>query len=435
MPTGAITKRSVDALIAGPANSFLWDDELRGFGVKVTPNGSKSYVFAYRLGGREAAKKRYTIGRHGSPWTPASARSKAEALAVLVSNSVDPMLSQKERRKDAVELEFGDYAERFIAAYPTLPRKSGRPRSPRWTAYAASILRTRAVPAFRGKTVKNITKPNVASLLDDLAQWPALRRNASAVLRQLFAWAVERGDIVMSPLLGSKLPASVPSRDRVLSDAELALVWNAAVETNYPFGPLFRLLIATGQRREEAAGMDWRELDQESGTWTIPASRAKNGKAHIVPLNALAAAALNEVMSHDADGNVAAWPSRGLVFTTTGKTAVSGHSGAKARLETKIATMRPETALTEPLDPWRLHDIRRTVATGLQRLGVRFEVTEAVLNHVGGAKSGVAGVYQRHDWKEEKRAALEAWAHHLARLDRVGSPGNVTPLRRAGRSV
>lgn len=355
MPTGSVTKRSVDALSGGPANSFLWDDQLRGFGVKVTPNGSKSYIFAYRVGGREAAKRRYTIGRHGSPWTPASARSKAEALAALVSNGVDPMLAQKERRKDAVELEFSAYAARFITAYPTLPRKSGRPRSPRWTAYAASILRNRAIPAFRGKTVKDLTKANVASFLDGLTEWPAMRRNASAVLRQLFAWAVERGDLAMSPLIGSKLPPSVPSRDRVLSDAELALVWKAATAMDYPFGPLFRLLIATGQRREEVSGMDWRELDHDGATWTLPASRAKNNKAHIVPLNLLAVAALDAVASNGSEGSACVWPIRGFVFTTTGKTAASGHSGAKARLEARMGALRPETAAGEPLEPWRVH--------------------------------------------------------------------------------
>lgn len=430
MATGTVTKRSVDGLKPGADNAFLWDDELRGFGVKVTPGGAKTYVFAYRLGGREATKKRYTIGRHGSPWTPASARSKAEKIAVIVKDGLDPMLLEKERRDEAVNLEFGDYAERFIMSYSTSPKKkTGGPRAPRWTAYAASILRSRAVPAFRGKTVKEITKRNVASLLDDIAHSPALCRNASAVLRQLFAWAVERGDLTMSPLIGSKLPTSVSSRDRVLSDAELALVWKAAEEIEYPFGPLFRLLIATGQRREEVSGIDWRELDQDSATWTLPATRAKNGKAHIVPLNALAVAVLGAIAPVGAMDASSEWPSRGFVFTTTGKTAVSGHSGAKARLDAKIGAQHTEATVSEPVEAWRVHDIRRTVATGLQRLGVRFEVTEAVLNHVSGSKSGVAGIYQRHDWKDEKRAALDAWAVHLVDLLTGADRRNVTKLR------
>ena len=429
MPTEKITKRSVDVLSAGQANLFLWDTELRGFGVKVTPGGAKSYVFAYRLGGREATKQRYTIGRHGSPWTPASARLKAEKLAAMVGDGNDPMLTEKERRKDAVNLEFSAYAERFIDAYSTLPRESGRLRSPRWTGYAALILRSRAIPAFKGKTVKQIKKANIASFLDELVKWPALRRNASAVLRQLFAWAVERGDIPLSPLIGSKLPRSVPSRDRVLPDAELTLVWKAAEEMDYPFGPLFRLLIATGQRRQEVSAMDWRELDQDSATWTLPASRAKNGKANIVPLNPLAMAALDNVATGQGEGSARAWPVRGFVFTTTGNTPVSGHSGAKERLDTKMAAMHAQTAGGEALEAWRVHDIRRTVATGLQRLGIRFEVTEAVLNHVSGAKSGIAGVYQRHDWKEEKRAALDAWAKHVARLGHHDAAANVVSIR------
>ena len=422
MPTGSITKRAVDAFSPGAANTFLWDDELRGFGLKVTPRGAKSYVYAYRLGGREATKKRYTIGKHGSPWTPATARHRAEELAAIVGKGEDPMSTEKDRRSDAVTFEFGAYAERFAKAYPTLPRKSGRPRSPRWTAYAALILRSRAIPAFAGKTIKTITKANVAAFLDSMADQPALRRNASAVLRQVFAWAVERGDIAMSPLIGSKLPASVPARERVLSDAELALIWKAAEDIDYPFGPLFRVLIATGQRREEVSGMDWREVNQDSSMWTLPASRAKNGKAHIVPLNSLAVAALDAI----ARGR---WPSSGYVFTTTGKTSVSGHSGAKARLEARMEAVKLKEGSGEPLDAWRVHDIRRTVATGLQRLGIRFEVTEAVLNHVSGSKSGVAGVYQRHDWKEEKRAALDAWAKHVARIGHHAADGNVISIR------
>jgi integrase len=172
------------------------------------------------------------------------------------------------------------------------------------------------------------------------------------------------------------------------------------------------LLVLTGQRRSEVAGMKWDELDRTAATWTIPAARAKNGKVHIVPLPETALQLLDE----RAGGQ--GWPSVGHVLTTTGRTPVSGISKAKAALDDLVVT---GSAL--PMAPWRLHDIRRTVATGLQRLGVRFEVTEAVLNHVSGSKGGVAGIYQRHDWAEEKRAALEAWATHVERL-LTGADGN-----------
>jgi integrase len=147
--------------------------------------------------------------------------------------------------------------------------------------------------------------------------------------------------------------------------------------------------------------------------WTIPAARAKNGKAHLVPL-APVVVLLLDGLAVGPD-----WPHRGHVLTTTGRSAVSGISKAKTALDDAIAA----ASQGEGLAPWRLHDIRRTVATGLQRLGVRFEVTEAVLNHVSGAKGGVAGVYQRHDWASEKRAALDAWATHVERL-LTGTDGN-----------
>jgi integrase len=144
-------------------------------------------------------------------------------------------------------------------------------------------------------------------------------------------------------------------------------------------------------------------LDRSAALWTIPANRAKNDKVHIVPLSPPVLAEL------DALAGVTAWPKSGYVLTTTGRTSISGFSKAKRALDETISKGRDG----EPITDWRVHDIRRTVATGLQRLGVRFEVTEAVLNHVSGAKGGVAGVYQRHDWKDEKRAALDAWARHL----------------------
>jgi integrase len=229
-------------------------------------------------------------------------------------------------------------------------------------------------------------------------------------------------------------PASVPSRDRVLNDDELVACWRSAAADNSPFGNIVQLLIATGQRRDEVVGLDWAEISMSQAVWTIPAERSKNGVAHLVPLNDLALAIL--------EGLGGATRRRGLIFSTTGKTPVSGISKFKRRLDAAMLIQMQDAAEPAGLEaseiklaPWRLHDVRRTVATGLQRLGVRFEVTEAILNHVSGAKSVVAGVYQRHDWKDEKRAALTAWGEHLVRLTGgEQSTNNVVALagRRAG---
>ena len=140
-------------------------------------------------------------------------------------------------------------------------------------------------------------------------------------------------------------------------------MWLGAANLGYPFGTLVQFLLIEGQRREEVAAMDWREVDQTKAEWVIPAHRAKNGKAHPVPLNALAVVILEKI------ANGEKWPKRGFVFTTTGATPVSGYSRAKTRLDGLLVKM----AKGEPMEPWRLHDLRRTLATGLQRLGVRFE--------------------------------------------------------------
>lgn len=154
--------------------------------------------------------------------------------------------------------------------------------------------------------------------------------------------------------------------------------------------------------------MSWQELSKTDRQWTIPGSRTKNNSPHIVPLTGLMVEDLNALASGKT------WPKRGFVFAVNNKKAVAGLSKAKARLDGFIAEMLED----DEIEPWRNHDLHRTLANGFQKLGVRFEVTEAVLNHVSGAESGVAGIYQRHDGKDEKRAALKAWSEHIGALVR-----------------
>ena len=413
MATGKVTKRTVDAVKQAGADQFLWDEDLSGFGLKTTPAGKKVYLLQYRLGGRGSSTRRMTIGTHGNPWTPASARDEAERLLVLVKQGKDPAADRNERRRAAVDLAFDAYVAKFLHDYG---KKAWRPRT---YVVAESYLRRYVTPILKKKPIPLIRRSDISAVFDALpSSKVALPRNVFAQVRKLFAWGVERGDIERSPLEGFRGPAVVASRDRVLSDDELQVVWLAAGDLAYPFGTLIQLLIATGQRREECAGISWTEVDQSRSEWVIPANRAKNRTAHNVPLNALAVAVL-DLQAKDGE-----WPKKGLIFTTTGVTAVSGYSRAKARLDELIAKRNDH----EPFAPWRLHDLRRTLATGLQRLGVRFEVTEAVLNHVSGSKSGVAGVYQRHDWKQEKRDALDAWARHVEAVVAGSDKTNVISL-------
>ena len=185
------------------------------------------------------------------------------------------------------------------------------------------------------------------------------------------------------------MPTTINKRDRALSDEEAAAIWRAASEAAHLFGIMVHLLMLTGQRREEVAGITWAELSEDFATWTIPATRTKNGIPHLVPLSQPARELL-QTFAPDSPGDGA--PRRenlSLVFPGERGTSFSGWSKAKTQLDTGSG-----------VSGWWLHDLRRTLATGLQRLGVRLEVTEAVLNHLSGSRAGIVGIYQRHDWAE-----------------------------------
>jgi integrase len=421
MATGRITKSAVDAVAPGAGDRFLWDDKLAGFGLKVTPAGKRTFVFQYRIGGRGAKVRRYTIGAFPK-LTADGARKLAEGLALRVAQGADPQTEKVEAARRSVDLAFAAYAERFIEE---------RLRSA-WKAShddGASLLRRFAVPVLKSKPLQDIRLADIRAVLSPVAGNPATARNLFAVMRLLFRWAVDGGDLEHSPMTDLKPPASPVSRDRVLSDAELVLVWRAADRLGYPFGPLFRLLVLTGARREEIGGLEWLELSRDDAQWSLPAGRAKNGVAATWSLSTMALAELDALAK--LAGRDKGWPRRGLVFSTTGKTSVSGFSRAKRRLDKAMVALGAKMDDPPVIAPWRLHDLRRTMATNLQKLGVRFEVTEAVLNHVSGAKSGVAGVYQRHDWAPEKAAALQAWADRLAAMLSPASRSNVVSLAEA----
>ena len=432
MATGKVTLQTIKSMAKTDRTEFLWDNEVAGFGLRMTSTGAKSYVYQYRMGGREAAKRRYTIGKHGSPWTPDLARTEAKRLGLLVGQGIDPAGADRERRRQAVDLAFSSYVDAFVKGYLKSHWKD-------W-AQGESLLSRYAVPVLKGTPLPLIKRSDVLAVLDPLSDRPSVARLMHATLRKLFKWAVSRGDLERSPIESMEAPAGPASRDRVLDDGELALIWEASDALGYPFGPMYRLLIVTGQRREEVAALEWSELDQGTATWTLPASRAKNGKAHIVPLNQLAVAELDALAQaalnpEGTSKESTKWPRRGFAFTTTGKTIVSGYSRGKARIDRQVTDILAKQATAAGREPdalpaWRVHDFRRTVATGLQRLGIRFEVTEAVLNHVSGSRSGVAGVYQRHDWKEEKRTALDAWGRHVAGLLAPAVSRNVVELKR-----
>lgn len=449
MPVVAITKRTVDAAKPTDADRFIWDNEVSGFGLKVTPAGGKVYVYQYRIArpgqAERTSPRRYTIGKHGN-LTPDQARKRAKELAGMVGRGIDPReqeldeLAQKDEAKRQAEekarverdLAFDKVAALWLDHYEH--EKGRRPSSLR---LARTVVNGHLIPKLLDTPMPHIGRAQLQPIIDAIpVRSKGMRRAVFAYASVLFGWAAKRGDIAANPVTGMAKPEPPKSRDRVLTDDELAAIWRGSEKVGKPFGPFFRLLIMTGQRRSEVAEMNWAELDRKTATWIIPADRAKNHFAHIVPLNELAMAELASLaeaaMRGVKDAEAGAWPKAGLVLTTTGKTAVSGFTKAKRGLDAAIAKGRPDEGA---LPVWRIHDLRRSLATGFQRLGVRFEVTEATLNHISGARAGIAGVYQRHDWKDEKRSALEAWGRHVSAILASVDETRVVPLHNRGESA
>jgi integrase len=439
MAKAIISKRTVDAAVPASKDLILWDEKLPGFGLKVTPAGGKSYLYRYRLArpgeAERTAPAKYSIGKHGE-LTPEQARKRAKELAALVAQGIDPreLEADSRRAKDEAkrqaeekarlesDLAFSRMADLWLTHYEG--EKGRRPSSVR---QAKLVVENYLKPALRGKPLPHIARADLQPVLDAVpVTKKAMRRAVFAYASVLFGWAARRGDISRNLLVDMAKPPAPKARDRVLGDDELVEVWKAVDTMPTPWGPFYRLAILTGQRREEVAALRWAELDRGAREWIIPADRAKNGVVHIVPLSD---AVMQEL---DAIAGGEGWPKSGFVLTTTGRTPISGFSKAKKALDAKVVNLRQEAAgegaEVDGLPAWRVHDLRRTVATGLQRLGIRFEVTEAVINHVSGAKGGVAGIYQRHDWKDEKRAALDAWACHVIKVARGSAQSNVISM-------
>jgi integrase len=280
------------------------------------------------------------------------------------------------------------------------------------------------LPRWGERSPDEISKGDVLELIDNKAARRERKRKGMADgaavqagkmltrLRTFFGWAVANDLCVADPTTGVRKPAKEGSRDRVLTDDEIRAFWFGTDQLGVPFGPLFRLLLLTAQRESEVAGMRWSEIDFDKRTWTIPGARSKNGKPHTIALSKLTIEVLEQVP------RIAG---QELLFSGSGKTAVSGFSSAKARLDVRMGGIAP----------WVLHDLRRTATTGMARLGIAPHVADRVLNHQAGTIRGVAAVYNRFEYLDERKAALEAWGRFVESLVRP-VPSNVVQLATAG---
>jgi integrase len=376
-------------LKGGEERVEVWDSKLPGFGVRVSPSGTKSFILLYRFRGLPC---RLTLGRY-----PVLGLGEARELAKEALNQVARGIDPRQRKEEgAATYIFAEVADEFVRVH------CGRRNRERTRKETARILRTDFVCRWKRRDVRDIGRKDVVNVLDTIFERgaPIAANNALAAIRKFFNWCFERGVIVSNPCNGIKKPAKSETRDRVLSDEELRSIWEASDTIGYPFGTMVQLLMLTAQRRNEVATMRWQDIDLSSGVWTIPAELTKNGKPHLVPFSALALARLASLPRlHESF----VFPARGNVTTT-----FSGFSKLKAKADQ-----------LSRVQGWTLHDLRRSAATHMGRLGVAPHVVERILNHESGAFRGVAGVYNRFQYLPEMREGLERWGRHLERIIRA----------------
>jgi integrase len=408
MPTRKLTDLFVERVkppASGRAEYF--DASFGGLSLRVTERGVKSWGVLYRMNGR---LRRYTIGTYPAI-KPAQARREATTALERVRQGIDP--TAEKRARLATPLPVTDTFEAVLADF--LQQYTRRHTAPRTYVSVKQALELDALPAWRNMPIETISRRHVIKLIDGIAARGAevQANRVLSMLRRLFGWAVEKDRLKLSPVVGMRPPTKERSRDRALGDAELKRLLEASASVGWPFGPIVKLLILTAQRRLEVAGLEWPEINFATKTWTIPKHKAKNGRAHEIQLSA-AAVDLLESLPRVSDR---------LVFTTTGSTVVSGFSHGKHRLDAEMAKLGDKSLVP----PWTIHDLRRTAATGMAGLRIAPHVVDKILNHVSGKISGVAAIYNRFEYSDERRAALEAWGRYVENLINP-TPTNVVKL-------
>jgi integrase len=386
-----LTKASVAKLSLpdGKSDLLVFDDDLAGFGLRLRSGGKRTWIAQYRLGTKQ---RRLSLGS-AAAIDADEARKRAKAALSKVTLGIDPQIEKNGVRVQA-SVTIGSTAEIYLSRWAETRLK------PNNFADVCRYLRVHWSPLHE-VGVQSVTRAMVAARLGEIAstKGPYSANRARAALSAFYSWAIGEGLADANPVVGTNKAIDEESRDRVLSPEELRLAWQLAGSGDY--GAIIRLLILTGQRREEVGGILWSEIDLNAAVWRIGADRTKNGLAHDVPLSAPAVAILSALNRREG---------RDLVFGA-GDGPFQGWSNAKGALDARMSA-----ALGHAPEPWRLHDIRRTVATRMADLGVLPHVVEAVLNHVSGHKAGVAGIYNRSSYAAEKHAALTLWGDHVRRL-------------------
>jgi integrase len=386
--------KTIPALVLpkGRADEICWDAELEGFGLRLRRRSDggllRNWVTQYRAGGHT---RRVTIGS-ADKITPTQARDAARKLLARVELGDDPQAEKEQKRQQAARS-----VRSVVVSYLDAKQPELRPESFRVTKlYLAG-------PYFRSLhplAVNAVTRADVATCIRTIVRKHSVPTAAAArrALSAFFAWSIAEGLLGngANPVDGSHRPDDPTPRDRVLTDSELVAIWRACRDDD--FGRIARLLTLLGSRRQEVGGLRWSELDLDAGTWTLPAERSKNHRPHSITLPAPALDIVKSVPRS----------SRDHLFGDRAGSGFTGWSNAKAELDRRC--------LPNTVKPWRIHDIRRTVATGMADIGIEPHHIEACLNHYGGHRRGAAGVYNRSSYERAVKAALARWSEHVIAL-------------------
>jgi integrase len=386
MPRIKLTKTAIDALPTPGLDVVYWDAGSPGFGVKVTPKGRKVFVVLYRTGGAGSKLRKYTIGPYGRV-TLHQARIAAQKVFAARLEGRDLAAEKREAKRRVVADRVEDLLETFITQRLSQNRSAGE---------ISRLLRREVGKPWTGRSIHEISKRDVVEVVSAIGQRgaPIAANKTLKSIKTFLRWCVGRAVLDQSPAEGVPLPTREVARDRVLGDAELAQVILAARQIGGLYGGIVEFLALTGQRREEVARLSWEELDLVERIWTIPKSRTKNAKSHVVHLSEQSLAILKRAEQRGP-----------LVFSDLGTKPFQEFSRAKRSLDQLSG-----------VTSWRLHDLRRTCVSGMARLGIAPHVADKILNHQTGTISGVAAVYQRHDFLPERRKALDIWGAHVGKL-------------------
>jgi integrase len=395
-----LTDTFIRALRPAPAGkrAEFWDLRVPGFGIRVTARGTKTFVLYTRLP-TTRLPARLKLG-DASKMGLAAAREKAKAWLDLIEQGKDPREVAEAARlaeQRALRVTFGVVVEDWLREVVR-----GRQRQAR---AVENDVRRGLLSHWGNRPITEITARDVRDVIGKVkVHAPASAHNLLGHAKRLFAWAVEQDyGLAESPatsLRPKKLIGAKVTRNRVLDDTELRAMWRAAGTLGYPYGPIFKLLALTGQRKSEVARARWREIDLHKKVWLIPAERMKGGAAHLVPLVDDALAIMAELPEFGKGDH--------LFSTTFGSKAVGGFGRAKKRLDAAMAT-----ELGRPIDPYVVHDIRRSVRTNLSALPITDKVRELVIAH---AQPGLHKTYDLHSYRDEKYQALELWAARLRKI-------------------